>query len=65
MGDPPVTPASEVRALRRAVKHLRFSLRWLLRRYDADAGDKHPARFHAVNVLENTRRWLKRPEGKC
>lgn len=51
-----MTPASEVRALRRQRKHLRFALRWLLRRYDADAGDRSPARFHAVNVLHNTRR---------
>jgi hypothetical protein len=48
-----MTPA-EIREMRRAIRHLRFALRWLLRRYDADAGDRHPARFHAEHVLENT-----------
>jgi hypothetical protein len=54
-----MTPSAQIRHLRRSVKHLRFALRWLLRRYDADAGDEHRVRMHARNVLENTRRMPK------
>lgn len=51
-----MTPASEVRALRRAVKHLRFSLRRVLRDYFPLTEGHRRIKLQAMNVLENTRK---------